>query len=263
MMEMIKCCVLKDIKETIRTGKLILFFLLSFGIALMILFFTVFFQNIPDSLTTELPGFDIQSLEDMMGTLYPKLVKESLGVFSYYIGVFFSLIVIIVTHSILPKESTDGKWIMPIQQGYSVRDFIVSKCAVYGTFAGFSVFCSYMFYYAIACTFMEHNMTFGNAFLLALIHGLNIFFIICYTMLLSVLFKNAVVVAISMIGTVLFAPDLLKYFTIGEYMPTFMLSFVYDSRNDYGTLLGPLVLNIFVIVFIYFLTITKKSRVSF
>ena len=96
MIEGIKCCIKKDLKETVRTGKLILFFALALGIAIMILFFTLFFENIPDSLTTELPGFDIESLENMMTTLYPKMVRESLGVFSYYIGVFFSLIVIIV-----------------------------------------------------------------------------------------------------------------------------------------------------------------------
>ena len=259
-MEGIKCCAIKDIKETLRTGKLVLFFALAFGIAVMIMFFSVFFENIPDSVTAELPGFDIESLEDLMSTLYPKMIKESLGVFSYYIGVFFSLIIIIITHSILPKENTDGKWILPIQQGYSIKDFIISKCAIYGTFAGFAVFCSYIFYYAAANTFMEHNLSFGNAFINALIHGLNIFFIICYTMLMSVLLPSPVLASISMIATVLFAPDLLKYFTIGEYMPTFMLSFVYDSRNDYGMLIGPLVLNIFLLAILYFATMVKIEK---
>ena len=43
-MEGIKCCAIKDIKETLRTGKLVLFFALAFGIAVMIMFFSVFFD---------------------------------------------------------------------------------------------------------------------------------------------------------------------------------------------------------------------------
>ena len=260
MSERIKCCMSKDIKETIRTGKLLLFFALSFGIALLIMFFTLFFGDIPDGLTTELPGFDIESLENMMTVLYPKLVKESSGVFAYYIGVFFSLVTIIVTHTILPKEITEGKWVLPMQQKYRSSDFIVSKCIVYGTSAGVSVFFSYMFYYILANSFMERNMTFGNAFICAFIHGLSIFFIISYTMLFSILFKAPVIAPISMIGTVLFAPDILKNFTIGEYLPTFMLTFVYDSRNDYSMLAGPIVLNVFILIFVYYMTIIKVTR---
>ncbi|MBR6401918.1 MAG: hypothetical protein IKS48_00875 [Eubacterium sp.] len=260
MMERIKCCMSKDLKETIRTGKLMLFFLLSFGIAILILFFTLFFGNIPDGLTAELPGFDISSLEDMMTVLYPKLVKESCGVFAFYIGVFFSLITIIVTHGILPRESSEGRWVLPIQQKYQARDFIVSKCVVYGTTAGFSIFLSYMFYYMLANSFMEHNMTFGNAFVCAFIHGLSVFFIISYTMLLSVLFTTPIIASISMIGTVLFAPDILKHFSIGEYLPTFMLTFVYDSRNDYGMLVGPIVLNVFALAIVYYLTVIKVTK---
>jgi hypothetical protein len=260
MIEGIKCCIKKDLKETVRTGKLILFFALALGIAIMILFFTLFFENIPDSLTTELPGFDIESLENMMTTLYPKMVRESLGVFSYYIGVFFSLIVIIVTHGILPKELSHGKWILPFQQGYTNKDFIISKCSVYGMTAGFAVFFSYIFYFILANSCMEKNMTIGNAIFLAFIHGLNIFFIISYTMLMSLYFKSPVVASISMIATVLFGPDILKYFTIGEYLPTYMLTFVYDSRNEYGKLIGPIVLNVFLVVILYFMTMIRLEK---
>lgn len=103
-------------------------------------------------------------------------------------------------------------------------------------------------------------MTFGNAIFLAFIHGLNIFFIISYTMLMSLYFKSPVVASISMIATVLFGPDILKYFTIGEYLPTYMLTFVYDSRNEYGKIIGPIVLNVFLVVILYFMTMTRLEK---
>ena len=116
-----RCIIKKDFRECLRTGKVILFMTLGIGIAVFILGVTAVFTDIPDFLEVELPGFDIESLEDMMKIIYPKMLKESLGVFSYYIGIFYSLIIILVTHGILPKERRKGKWILPVEQGYSAR----------------------------------------------------------------------------------------------------------------------------------------------
>ncbi len=260
MMTNIKCCILKDIKEVLRTGKVALFLILAFGIGVMIMGFTVIFTDIPDYLTAELPGFDIQSLEELMGTLYPKMVRENLGVFSYYIGFFYSLITILVCNNIIPRERKKGKWILPIEQGYSGRDFLIGKCVVYGCLAGISVFLSYMVYYFIANTFMEQNLPFGNAFFLALLHGLNVFFILDFTILMSAWFNSGVVAAISMIGTVLFVPDIMNYLSIGKYLPTYLLTFVYESGNNYGSIVVPLILNIICFIATYIFASTKVEN---
>ena len=259
-MKEFRCLVKKDIKELLRTGKLLLFVLLGLGIAVMILAFTVMFTDIPDFLEVELPGIDIGSLEDMMGTLYPKIVRESLGVFSYYIGVFFSLIMVLVSHGILPNERKNGRWILPLQQGYTKRSIVTGKCLVYGLAAAASVFVSYMFYFAVAQVFMERNMSFGNAFFLAVLHGLNMFFIMCYTMLLSVYFKSGVAAVITVLSTVLFVPDIMVYLPIGAYLPTYMLTFVYESGNNYGAVVGPLILNIFILIFTYYMVVIKLEK---
>ena len=73
------CCIKKDIKEVLRTGKVILFALLALGIGVMIMAFTVLFTDIPDFLAVELPGFNIEDLETMMSTLYPKMLRENRG----------------------------------------------------------------------------------------------------------------------------------------------------------------------------------------
>lgn len=259
-MDGLKCVIKKDIKEILRTGKMALFLILAFGIAFMILGFTVLFSNIPDSLTTELPGLDIESLESMMSTLYPKILSTSIGVFSYYIGFFFSMITIIVSHAILSKELATGKWHLPIQKGYSVKEFILSKCLTYGAFAGVSVFVSYIFYYIVAYTFMERDMSFGNAFISAIILGLDIAFILSYTILMSVGFKNPIIGAISMIGTVMFVTELVRYFSFAKYLPTYSLNFVYDSRTDYIEVIWPILLNVMLLVMTFVITVGRVEK---
>ncbi|MBO4863467.1 MAG: ABC transporter permease subunit [Eubacterium sp.] len=257
-----RCLVKKDIKEILRTGKLILFVVLGLGIAVMILAFTALFTDLPDFLEVELPGIDIVSLENMMGTLYPRMVRESLGIFAYYIGIFYSLIIILVSHAVLPNERKNGKWVLPVQQGYTKRTIVTSKCLVYGTLAAASVFVSYLFYYAAAETFMMRNMPFGNAFFLAVIHGLNLFFILCFTMLLSVYFKSSVVAVISVLGTVLFVPDIMNYLPVGIYLPTYMLTFVYESGSDFGLVVGPLLMSIFLLILTYYIVVIKLEKES-
>ena len=58
-----KSLIKKDILEVLRTGKLILFLAISFGISFMILGITVLFTDIPDELVVQLPGFDIEHLK--------------------------------------------------------------------------------------------------------------------------------------------------------------------------------------------------------
>ncbi len=256
----IKCCIRKDIYEVSRTGKLILFLALSLGMAVMIMAFTIIFTDVPDALTSELPDLDISSLESMMSTLYPKMLRESLGVYAYYIGVFYSLIVILVCNNILPREKKEGKWILPKEQGYKCRDIIVGKCLVYGCASGLAVTIGYLMYFIVASAFMERNMTFGNAFVCSLVHGLNMFFIIAYTFLFSVWFKSGVAAAISIIGTVLFAPDILRWFEIGKYFPTYLLTFVYDSSDEYGSIVAPLVINLILLVFTYVMATEKAEK---
>ena len=256
----LKCCIKKDIKEVVRTGKLLLFFLLAMGIGVMIMGITVIFTDLPDYLEMELPGFDIQSLENMMSTLYPKIVSLNIGVFSYYIGIFYSLVLVLVINGILPRENKKGKWVLPLEQGYLKSDLILGKIIVYGATADICIFITYILYYLLANTFMFRDMSFGNAFVLAIVHGLNMFIIVAYTMLMSVWFRNGTVAAISMIGTVLFAPDIMNFLPIGKYFPSYMLTFVYDSHTEYSDLVMPLLLNIILLLVTYIFTLRRAEK---
>ena len=262
MMTGLKCCLKKDIKEVLRTGKVILFAAMVLGIAVMIMGFTMIFTDIPDALTEQLPGFDISALESMMVTLYPKRVAGSVGVYSYYIGVFLSLVAILVIHSLLPKEIRNGKWVLPLEQGYSKRVLITSKCIVYGLLAFVFVFIGYMLYFSVAKTFMLNDLSAGNAVFLAMIHGLNLFFIITFTLLLSVCFKSSVWAAISMIGTILVAPDIFGMLPFGKYLPTYMLTIVYDTITDHSRVVGPLMLNILLLAFTYIIAVNRVEKLS-
>ncbi|MBR4759186.1 MAG: hypothetical protein IK078_03425 [Lachnospiraceae bacterium] len=254
------CCIRKDIKECLRTGKVVLFAGMVLGIGVMIMGFTLIFSDIPEELWAQLPGFNIESLEELVSTMYPKMVRESVGIFSYYIGFFFSMVVILVIHGMLPKEEKSGKWILPMEQGYSRIDFLMGKCVVYGSLAGGMVLIGYLLYYMIACGCMEQNMTFGNALVCGIVHGLNLFFIVAYTFLFSLLWKNPVVSAVSMIATIILVPDMTAYFSIGKILPTHLLRFVYDSSSAYGELVVPMLLNITFLVLLWFLVAWKKEQ---
>ncbi|MCR5337138.1 MAG: hypothetical protein K6E75_01140 [Lachnospiraceae bacterium] len=253
------CCIRKDIKECMRTGKVILFAGMVLGIGVMIMGFTLVFSDIPEELWAQLPGFNIESLEELVSTMYPKMVRESVGIFSYYIGFFFSLVVILVIHAMLPKEEKNAKWILPMEQGYSKTDFLMGKCIVYGSLAGGMVLIGYLAYYFLACCCMEQNMPFSNALVCGIVHGLNLFFIVAYTMMFSMLLKNPVVSAVSMIATIILVPDMTAYFSIGKILPTHLLRFVYDSSNSYGELFVPMLLNITFLVILWILIARKEG----
>ena len=243
----------KDIREVIRTGKVITFVLVAFGIALMILMFTFLFSDIPEVMWEQLSAFNISSLEEVMASMYPKSVRESTGIFAYYIGFFFSLVVILMTHNILPKERKQGKWIIPLQQGYEGFDIILAKCIVYGAMTGLVVFGSYMFYYILANVYMERNFPFGNAIVCGVVHGFNLCFIVIYTMIFSLIWKNPVIAAVSMLATVILVPDIAIYFAFGKFLPTYPLTFVYDSSSEYGNLVAPFIINLGIMVILYML----------
>ena len=63
-----------------------------------------------------------------------------------------------------------------------------------------------------------------------------------------------------MIGTVLFVPDIMNYLSIGKYLPTYLLTFVYESGNNYGSIVVPLILNIICFIATYIFAITKVEN---
>ncbi|MCR4690490.1 MAG: hypothetical protein K5739_04010 [Lachnospiraceae bacterium] len=254
------CCLRKDVKEVLRGGKLIVFGILIAAIAILILCSTLVFSDMPEALWQQLPGFDIDALEGVISSLYPRNVRENVGIFAYYIGLFYSIGAILVTFNILPKEREQGKWILPRQQGYSGSEFVFSKCLVYGLFAGGCVFAGYLLYYLAANLCMERNMPLGNAIALALIHCINLCIIICYTQLFSVLWKNPVIAAVSMISTIIFVPDIAGYLSFGKMLPTYLLTFVYDSCSSYGDVIVPLTENLAILVLLGILTDMKMCK---
>ena len=258
MREKLLCCIGKDIKECVRTGKLIIMEVMILGLAVMIMGFTVVFSNIPEVLWEQLEGFDIGMIEQLVSQMYPKILRENMAIYAYYLGLMFSIVVILMTNGMLPGERDTGRWILPMQHGYEKRCFLGSKIIVYGTASAASVFVGYLLYYFIAWTFMERNMSFGNALICALVHACNLFFIVAYTFLFSMFFKSSVFSAVSMILTIMLMPDIVRYFGFGKYLPFYLLTFVYDSSDRYSDIPVPFVLNVFILLVLY-IVVSRKS----
>ena len=259
MRQELSSCIRKDIKEAVRSGRLVVFGVMVLGIAVMIMGFTVIFSNIPEVLWQQLEGFDISALEQLVSRLYPKVLSENLAIYAYYLGFMFSIVVVLMTNSLLPGERTEGKWILPMEHGYEKRDFLGSKVIVYGSIAAVSVFVGYLLYYMIAWTFMDRDMSFAQAFICAIVHAVNLFFIVTYTFLFSLMFKSPAIGAVSMIATILLVPDIMTYFSFGRYLPTYLLTFVYTSGDRYADLAVPFVLNVFILLVLY-IVVSKKEE---
>lgn len=253
-------CVRKDWKECVRSGRIFLFFGMSVGLAFLIMGVTFLFSDIPEFLYQELPGIDIASLTDVIVSLYPKNLRESIGVYAYYIGFFYVLVVTIALHGILVSEEKRGTWILPLQMGYRKCDIVLSKCLTYGAASAVSVFAGYLFYYLFAGCFMERNMGFGHALLLGALHGIDMGIVVAYVLLLSLLFPVPALSAVSVIATVIFLPDLLNYFSFGRHLPTYLLTFVYESNDRFSQIVGPMILNLLILFLIWILTKAKIER---
>jgi len=83
--------------------------------------------------------------------------------------------------------------------------------------------------------------------------------IVVIIILSSILYRNSITAAVSMILIVMVAPDVLTYFTFGKFMPTYILTFVYQMSDVYIDLVIPIV-EITVICALLMLSAMNKLR---
>lgn len=125
----------------------------------------------------------------------------------------------------LPNEIRDGKWILVIEAGYSKQEMLLSKILVYGVCTSLPTFIGYNIYYAISRNLITDNYSLicalGNSIVLAL----SAFFITTISITLPVIYKNYIMAVVTVIVTVLAAPDILTIFSLGRLLPTYLLTF--------------------------------------
>ncbi len=86
----------------------------------------------------------------------------------------------------------------------------------------------------------------------------NLFFIVSYTFIFSLMFRSVALSSGGMIATIMFMPDIVRYFGFGKYLPFYLLTFVYDSSSTYSDIPVPFVLNIFILT-VLFIMVSRKG----
>lgn len=237
------CCLRKDLKEYLRKKYNIICLGILLGFALLILLMSKYFPMILNMAIEKhnniLTGSD--TLNHITTSVFPQNIKENIGIFSSDVVIFYGLVVIMIVHNIVPQELYSGKWIPPIGAGYTKKELLHSKATIYSLGMSFPVLVIYNLYY-IATTFvLRNNYDVRIAIINSIVLAVIIFFIVYITIMLSVIYKKTMLSAITSSVIIIFAPDIFSLFSFCKYLPTYLLTYVYQSSTLVYNLIIPFI----------------------
>lgn len=258
------CCIKKDLLEVIRNRRALLFNGLLIAITVMVLGTTLAFPSLIDLLVEKAPDMvaDGSQIQQIMAKLFPQTVKENMGIWASDIIIFFTIAISLVCCNLLPSEIRSGKWILVMEAGYSHWQMLFSKMLVYGSCTAFPVFVGYNLYYALCGIFVSDNYSSAIALGNSVVIAVSVFFITTLSITLSVIYKNHIMAVITMVITVLAAPDILTMFSFGKLFPTYLLTFVYNSSNAFAELIIPCITLIILQFGLCYIAITKFNEIE-
>lgn len=237
-------CIKKDMLEVIRNKRTLLFNGLLIAITIMVLGTALAFPTLIDLLVEKAPDMvaDGSQIQQVMAKLFPQTTKENMGIWSSDVIIFFTIAISLVCCNLVPNEIRTGKWILVMEAGYSHWQMLLSKMLVYGACTAFPVFVGYNLYYALSGMLISDNYASAIAFGNSVVIAVSIFFITTLSITLSVVYKNHIMAVITMVITVLAAPDILAMFSFGNIFPTHLLTFIYNSFDNFTELLVPCIM---------------------
>lgn len=240
----LSCALKKDILECLRRKKLLIFGLSALGISLLVYAASMLLPIMLESIMWMTPNLlnGKDALSEVMSTFFPGDVRSNMGLLSSDLLVFYIIVMVIVSQNLLTAEFRKGRWDLPRANGYSPSTLALSKCIVYSLSGSIPVFVVYMLYYAAVSASLVNNMSVFQAFGQAVVNMLCTIAVMCLTLFGSMLFKHSVVNVISVLGIILFVPDILNFFSFSVYLPTFPFSFAKDARLDFGTVVVPMLI---------------------
>lgn len=252
-------CIRKDIFEFLRQKRNVICMIVLIGIGAMVLIVTNTFPALLAQLSIKSPNLisDPSSMDGMIAKMFPADMKGSLGIVASDIGVFYTIVVALICHSLLPAEIRDGKWIIPINAGINASKLVASKCLVYSAGMAFPVVVVMNLYYYAASFFLDNNIEWRVALINSLVLGISIASIVSITIMTSVLYKHSIVAALSVIIIVSTAPDILTMFSFGKWFPTFLLTFTYNTESNLTMVIIPTLIMLLIIGALYIGVVNK------
>lgn len=263
MMQII-CCIKKDLLEVIRNKYTLLFNGLLIAVTVMVLGTTLAFPSLIDLLVEKAPDMvaDGSQIQQVMAKLFPQTTKENMGIWASDIIIFYTISISIVCCNLLPGEIRSGKWILVMEAGFSHWQMLFSKMLVYGGCTAIPVFVGYNLYYALSGIIISDNYSAAIAFGNSVAVAVAVFFITTLSITLSVIYKNHIMAVITMVITVLAAPDILTMFSFGKLFPTHLLTFIYNSSGNFAELIIPCITLIVLQLGLCYMAIKRFDKIE-
>lgn len=262
-MSRLSLCMKKDRIEFLRSKKLgVCIVFLSVFLAFLLILTAVIPQltNLVKS-DIEIVASGIDLMVNWLNDYFPRMLTDSTAFYSTEIGLFYSILVIAFSFSVLPKEIKSGRLILPICNGYQQKEIFLSKQIIYATFSAVPAGVAYFVYYLIGSTFLENDYPIAQALISSVVTMFNVFCIVCITIALSVIYKHSILVIISVGLTVAASPDLLYVLPFGKYIPTYLFTYLNYSINDPIQLIVPVIEYVVIVVLLDILVIKRKFAI--
>jgi len=262
-MSRLSLCMKKDNREFLRGKKLAICIIFLSVFMAFLLILTAIIPQLSRLISSdvELIETGITAMVGFLQSYFPQYLSESTAFYSTEIGLFYSILVIAFSFSVLPKEIKSGRLILPICNGYQQKEIFLSKQIVYALYSSIPAGVAYFLYYIIGSSFLLKDCTIVFGIVGALATSFNVFCIVCITIALSVIYKHSFMVIITMGLTVAASPDLLFYLPFGKFIPTYIFTYLNYAENNPVLLIVPVLEYAVIIVLLDILVIKRKFAV--
>lgn len=253
------CCFKKDVVEFFRNKKNVLINGIIVATIAMVLGTTLLFPTLIEQVVERAPDLisDGSQIDNLMRKLFPQDVKGSMGIWSADAIIFLTIAITLICCNLIPEEIKSGKWILVIQAGYEQKVLLKSKILAYGLCTALPSWIGYFTYFQLSKLFLNDNYSLKVAICNATIFSMAVFSIVVLSVLLSLICRGYITAVITIITSVVAAPDVLTVFSFGRYFPTYILTFLYNSSDCYYQLIFP-IFNLIVLIFLLYIVANKK-----
>lgn len=253
----------KDRIEYLRSKKSFICIMTLFACCAAVLGMTLLLPTVVDRLSdTAMILNKDASVTEFMRQFFPDDLSGSMKILSGDIGVFYGITVVLLSHRTAPDELASAKAVLPFCAGHSRNKLLLSKQITYSVMMSVPAYAFYMLYYTTASGFLKVNYHIKDAVINGFVLAFSIFVIVNVTICLSMIYRSNFGVLIFMIGMIAAAPDVLSFFTIGKYLPTYLLTLTYLSNTDHLQLIAPLGTAILLLLFLEGHVLLKKDMIN-
>jgi hypothetical protein len=254
----------KDLREYISSRKNLLFSGTLLSLCAMVLCATYYLPSLIDALLQNAAHMisDADTITTTLAAFFPDTLAANMGVLASDIAIFFGIVAILSTYNLISKEIKSGRWIFPLSVGYQPFILIFSKGIIYGLGAAFPAAVFYNLYYFVGSMFLTPDYGMSVALVNSLILGFAVFSAVYITIILASIYKRAIMSAATMILFVAVAPDIFALFSFGKFLPTHLLTHIYQSGSNATDVIIPAVLTAIIAVILTVISSRKASNIE-